>query len=89
MIPPFQHSIVPIFLLKGSSKMIDRTHGYYRKEKETMSKERERAYLKEKLSEILRYGYHHSKAIRSRFDKVGFMPEDIRDLKDLGEITHH
>jgi phenylacetate-CoA ligase len=66
--------------------MIDRTRGYFQREKETMSKRRREAYLKEKLSMILRYGYRHSKAIRSRFDAVGIKPERIKDLKDLEKL---
>jgi phenylacetate-CoA ligase len=63
--------------------MIDREHGYYHREKETMPKAEREVYLKERLSEILRYGYRHSKAMRSRFDALGLKPETIRDLKDL------
>jgi phenylacetate-CoA ligase len=66
--------------------MIDRTHGYFQREKETMSKRRREAYLKEKLSEILRYGYRHSKAIRSWLDGAGIKPEKIKDLKDLERL---
>ena len=66
--------------------MIDRSHGYFQKEKETMSKKRREAYLKENLSKILRYGYHHSKAIQSRFDAVGIKPEKVKDLKDLQKL---
>ena len=66
--------------------MIDRTHGYYDRKKEKMSKGEREAYLKERLSEILRYGYRHSKSIRSRFDAVGLMPKEVRDLKDLEKL---
>jgi phenylacetate-CoA ligase len=66
--------------------MIDRTLGYYQREKETMSKRRREAYLRERLSEILRYGYRCSEAIRSRFDAVGIKPERVRDLKDLEKL---
>jgi phenylacetate-CoA ligase len=66
--------------------MIDRGHGYFQKEKETMSRRRREAYLKERLSEILRYGYRHSKAIRSRFDAMGIKPQKIKDLKDLENL---
>jgi phenylacetate-CoA ligase len=66
--------------------MIDRTHGYYDRKKEKMSKGEREAYLKERLSEILRYGYRHSKSIRSRFDTVGLMPKEVRDLKDLEKL---
>jgi phenylacetate-CoA ligase len=66
--------------------MIDRTHGYFHREKETMSKKKREAYLKEKLSEILRYGYRYSKAIRSRLDSAGIKPEKIKDLKDLEKL---
>jgi phenylacetate-CoA ligase len=66
--------------------MIDRSRGYFRREKETMSKKRREAYLKERLSEILRYGYRYSKAIRSRFDAMGIKPEKVKDLKDLEKL---
>jgi phenylacetate-CoA ligase len=66
--------------------MIDRIKGYFNKEKETMSKRKREAYLKERLSEILRYGYRHSKSIRSRFDALGLKPEEIKDLKDLERL---
>lgn len=64
----------------------DRRHGFFIKEKETMTKERREAYQREKLSEILSYGCLHSKAIRSNFEKVGLRPEEIRDLKDLEKL---
>jgi phenylacetate-CoA ligase len=66
--------------------MIDRTHGYYKKEKETMLKREREAYLKKKLSEILQYGYLHSKALRSRLDASGLKPKDIEELKDLEKL---
>jgi len=66
--------------------MIDRVKGYFNREKETMSKRKREAYLKKRLSEILRYGYRHSKSIRSRFDSLGLKPEVIRDLKDLERL---
>ncbi len=66
--------------------MIDRKHGYYHREKETMSKGEREAYLKRKLVEILDYGYRHSKAIRSRFDRAGLMPEAVRDLRALEKL---
>jgi len=66
--------------------MTDRTHGFYHKEKETMSKEEREAYLKERLSEILHYGYHHTKAVLSKFDKAELMPENIRELRDLEKL---
>ena len=66
--------------------MIDRMHGYFHREKETMSKKKREAYLKEKLSEILRHGHRYSKAIRSRLDGVGIKPEKIKDLKDLEKL---
>jgi phenylacetate-CoA ligase len=66
--------------------MIDRVRGYFNRQKETMSKGKREAYLKKRLSEILRYGYRHSKAIRSRFDSLGLKPEAIRDLKDLERL---
>jgi len=66
--------------------MIDRAHGYFDKEKETWSKEKREAYLREKVSEILHYGYRHSKAIHSMFEKVGWMPDEIKSLKDLEKL---
>ena len=66
--------------------MIDRTRGYFDRKKEKMSKGEQEAYLKERLSEILQYGYRLSKAIRLRFDAVGLMPEEVKDLKDLEKL---
>jgi len=66
--------------------MIDRTKGYYDRKKERMSKRRREIYLTEKLSEILRYGYRHSKSIRSRLDAAGLTPRDVKDLKDLEKL---
>ncbi len=66
--------------------MIDRRHGFFIREKETMPREKREAYQKEKLSEILSHGYLHSKAIRSRFEKAGINPEQIKDLKDLEKL---
>jgi phenylacetate-CoA ligase len=66
--------------------MIDRLHGYYRREKETMSKKRRETYLEKRLSEILRFGYRHSKSIRSRFDAIGLLPQGIKRLKDLEKL---
>ncbi len=66
--------------------MIDRTRGYFQREKETMSKRRREVYLQKNLSEILRYGYRYSKAIRSRFDVMGIKPERVKDLKDLEKL---
>jgi phenylacetate-CoA ligase len=67
-------------------KMIDRVRGYYHREKETMLRGEREAYLKERLSEILRYGYRHSEAIRSRFEAMGLTPEAVKDLKDLEKL---
>ncbi len=66
--------------------MIDRAHGYFDKEKETWPKEKREAYLREKVSEILHYGYRHSKAIHSMFEKVGWMPDEIKSSKDLEKL---
>jgi phenylacetate-CoA ligase len=66
--------------------MIDRARGYFQRGKETMSRKRREAYLKERLSEILRYGYRSSKAIRSRFDAMGIKPERMKNLKDLEKL---
>ncbi|MGA2466576.1 MAG: AMP-binding protein [Thermodesulfobacteriota bacterium] len=66
--------------------MIDRMCGYFDRKKEKMSKGEREAYLKERLSEILRFGYRHSKAIRSRFDAVGLMPKEVKDLRDLEKL---
>jgi phenylacetate-CoA ligase len=66
--------------------MIDRRRGYFDRKKEKMSKGEREAYLKKRLSEILRFGYRYSKAIRSRFDAVGLMPKEARDLKDLERL---
>jgi phenylacetate-CoA ligase len=51
-----------------------------------MSKDEREAYLKKRLSEILRYGYRHSKAIRLRFDAMGLKPKTVKDLRDLEKL---
>jgi phenylacetate-CoA ligase len=66
--------------------MIDRSHGYFESERERRSKEKRETYLKERLSEILHRGYQGSKAIHSMFEKAGFMPDDVKELKDLEKI---
>jgi phenylacetate-CoA ligase len=66
--------------------MIDRTHGYYNSEKETMSKKERETYLKKRLSEIVRYGHLHSKAIQSMFEARGLSPKEVKDLKDLEKL---
>lgn len=66
--------------------MIDRRHGYYNEGKETMLSGDREVYHKKKLSEILTHGYLHSKAVRSRFEKTGLRPQDIKDLKDLEKL---
>jgi phenylacetate-CoA ligase len=66
--------------------MINRRQGYFQREKETRSEEKREAYLKERLSEILHHGYQHSKAIHSMFEKVGFMPDAVKELKDLQKL---
>ncbi|MGQ9646549.1 MAG: phenylacetate--CoA ligase family protein [Thermodesulfobacteriota bacterium] len=66
--------------------MIVRRKGYFDREKETMSERKREVYLKRRLSLILRYGYRHSKWIRSRFDALGLKPEEITDLKDLERL---
>jgi phenylacetate-CoA ligase len=66
--------------------MIDRRKGHFNREKETMSERKREAYLKRRLSEILRYGYRHSRWIRSRFDALGLKPEKITDLRDLERL---
>lgn len=71
---------------EGVALMIDRRHGFFNKEKETMSKDARDAYQRSKLSDILSHGYLHSKAIRSGFEKVGLRPEHIQDLKDLEKL---
>ena len=72
--------------ISKEKNMIDRRRGYFDRKKEKMSKGEREAYLKKRLSEILRFGYRHSKAIRSRFDAVGLMPKEARDLKDLERL---
>jgi phenylacetate-CoA ligase len=66
--------------------MIDRLRGYYHREKETMSKRKREAYLRERLTGIIRYGYRHSKAVRSRLDGAGLRPQEIKSLKDLEKL---
>ncbi len=66
--------------------MIDRTHGYYQRQKETMSRKRREAYLIERLSEIVRYAYRHSEATRTKWDALGLKPQRIKAIKDLERL---
>ncbi|MCX8118621.1 MAG: AMP-binding protein [Desulfobacterota bacterium] len=66
--------------------MVDRRHGFFLQEMETMTKEEREAYQRTKLSEILNHGYLHSKAIRTGFEKVGLTPGEIREVKDLEKL---
>ncbi len=66
--------------------MIDRRKGYFNREMETMSERKREAHLKKRVSEILRYGYRHSKWIRARFDGLGLEAEEIADLKELERL---
>lgn len=66
--------------------MENRKNGYFHREKETMSRKEQEAYKKEKLSEILRYGYEYSKFVRSLFTKAGIRPEEIKGFKDLEKL---
>src|SRR3990172_9178677 len=67
--------------------MIDRVHGYYDRAKEKMSKRKREAFLMERVSGILRYGYRHSNLIRSRLDGMGLRPQEIKNLKDLEKLS--
>jgi len=51
-----------------------------------MSKRQRMVYLTERLSEILYYGYRHSKSVRSRLEAAGLTPKDVKDLKDLERL---
>jgi phenylacetate-CoA ligase len=83
----FEVNFLPLTaVLNEGWTMIDRARGYFNRQKETMSRGKREAHLKKKLSEILRYGYRHSKSIRARFDSLGLKPEAIRDLKDLERL---
>lgn len=66
--------------------MENRKEDYFHREKETMSREEQENYKKERLSEILRYGYEHSKFVHSLLIKAGVRPEEIKELKDLEKL---
>jgi phenylacetate-CoA ligase len=66
--------------------MTDRISGYYDEKKETMSQEEREADLKKRLSEVLRYGYRHSKRIKSQLDGARLIPDEIRGFKDLEKL---
>ena len=65
---------------------LDRTPGYFREDLETMPWAEKKAYLDEKLREIVRYAYRHSRAFKEKLDSVGLKPEDIETIEDLEKI---
>jgi len=65
---------------------IDRASGFFKKNLETMPRERRTEYLNRKSREIVQYAYRHSQAVRNKLDAVGLKPKDIRTTKDLEKI---
>ena len=65
---------------------IDRASGFFKKNLETMPRERRTEYLNRKLRGIVQYAYRHSQAVRNKLDAVGLKPKDIRTTKDLEKI---
>ena len=63
-----------------------RTSGYFREDLETMPWPEKRAYLDEKLREIVRYAYEHARAFRGNLDSVGLKPDDIETIEDLKKV---
>ncbi len=66
--------------------MENRKEGYFHREKETMSREEQEVYKKERLSQIVRFSYEHSRFFRSLFEKAGLSPDEIKELKDLEKL---
>lgn len=66
--------------------MENRKEDYFYREKETMSRAKQENYKKERLSEILHYGYEHSKFVHALLTKAGVRPEEIKELKDLEKL---
>ena len=52
-------------------------------DRERISADEIRAYQSRRLSEIVRLAYNNTESCRSRFDKIGLSPADIRGVEDL------
>jgi len=65
---------------------LDRSSGYFREDLETMPWVDKKAYLEEKLREIVRYAYEHATAFKEKLDSVGLKPGDIETIEDLEKI---
>ncbi|MFB0505320.1 MAG: phenylacetate--CoA ligase family protein [Thermodesulfobacteriota bacterium] len=65
---------------------LDRTSGYFREDLETMPRAERKAYLEEKLREIVRYAYRHTRAFQEKLNSVELKPEEIETIEDLERI---
>jgi len=65
----------------------DRTKGYFKKNLETMAREKRLEYLNRKLKGIVQYAYRHSRAIRDKFDSAGLTPKEVQTMKDLEKVS--
>jgi phenylacetate-CoA ligase len=65
---------------------VDRSHGFYKKNLETMPPWKRTKYLNEKLKTIIRYAHKNSHAFRNKMDCAGTIPGDIEAIQDLGKL---
>jgi len=64
----------------------DRTSGYFREDLETMPWAQKKAYLDEKLREIVRYAHKNARAFKEKLDAAGLKPKKIETTEDLEKI---
>lgn len=65
---------------------MDRTSGFFKKNLETMPREKRIEYLNRRLRGIIQHAYKHSTAIKNKLDSVGLKPKDIQTIKDLEKL---
>jgi phenylacetate-CoA ligase len=65
---------------------LNRTSGYFREDLEIMPWSEKKAYLDEKLREIVQYAYKHTRAFKQKMDSVNLKPDDIKTIEDLEKI---
>jgi len=64
----------------------DRTAGFFKKNLETMAREKRTEYLDRRLRGIIQYAYKHSRATKDKLDSVGLKPRAIQTVKDLERL---
>ncbi len=60
--------------------------GQFYDEQETMTAEKRRAYLNEKLREAVDHAYHSAPSAREMLDRAGVQPADIQAIEDLNKL---